>query len=183
MTLTERARERLADVVALQPTKNAELGERWGLENGSDVHTFLEEELGDFYYRDDNGLIRATEEAVELVDVEPGISDEDGDGFPDRIRVPPLEARIFETLAGPNERSQSVVSLLKKLRATDGTDQPTPSDDDERLQSVSADEVRSALQSLQRKGVVETVYRTVPTYRRTIARSTVTVEVTDSHVA
>jgi DNA-binding FadR family transcriptional regulator len=40
--------------------------------------------------------------------------------------------------------------------------------------------VREALQSLRRKGVVEVVYRTVPTFRLAATREDVDVEVTDS---
>jgi DNA-binding FadR family transcriptional regulator len=39
----------------------------------------------------------------------------------------------------------------------------------------STDEVRETLQSLRRKGVVEVIKRTVPTYRRTVERSAVDV--------
>jgi len=160
MTLSEEARERLADVVELQPTKNAELQERWGMESGSEVHQYLETALGDYYYRDENSLIRATEEAADLVDVEPGVSD-NGDGSRS-IRVPELHARVFEVLAEPDDRSQSVVSVLHALRDEFGID-PT------------ADEVRDALQSLKRKGVVEVVYRTVPTYKLAVDRDAVEV--------
>ena len=170
MTLSETARDRLADVVALQPTKNGELMERWDMDSGSEVHGYLESELGDHYYRDDDGLIRATDEAADLVDVEPGVTDEDDDGVPDRIRVPQLQARVFEVLAGRDERSQSVVSVLHDLRAAFDVD-PT------------ADEVRKAVQALRRKGVVETVYRTVPTYRLCIERDAVDVEVSEEAVA
>jgi len=164
MTLSEEARERLADVVELQPTKNGELQDRWGLESGSEVHSYLESELGDYYYRDDDSLIRATDEAATLVDVEPGVSD-NGDGS-QRIRVPQLQARVFEVLAGPEERSQSVVAVLQALREAFDVD-------------PSADDVRDALQSLKRKGVVEAVYRTVPTYKLSVERDEVEVSVSD----
>lgn len=164
MTLSEEARDRLADVVELQPTKNAELQDRWDLESGSAVHRYLEEELGEFYYRDDNSLIRATDEAAELVDVEPGI--EGGEDGPDRVRVPELEAAILEALAGPDERAQSVVSVLHALRETD---------DDA---GASPDDVRRALRSLRRKGVVEVEQRTVPTYRLAVDPGALSVEVT-----
>ncbi|MEF8773391.1 MAG: DUF5797 family protein [Halobacteriales archaeon] len=166
MTLSETARKRLADVVALQPTKNGELMERWGMDDGSDVHRYLESELADYYYRDDDSLIRATDEAADLVDVEPGITDADDGGVPDRIRVPRLQARMFEVLAGPDDRSQSVVSVLQDLREAFDVD-------------PSADEARAALRGLRRKGVVETVYRTVPTYRRTVGSDEVTVDVAE----
>jgi hypothetical protein len=163
MTLSEEATERLADIVRLQPTKNKELQERWGLDSGSEVHQYLENELKAYYYRDDNSLIRATAEAAELVDVEPGIESSEGTDVPSVIRVPELEARVFETVAGPDERSMSVVSVLHALRERTTLDPPV-------------DDVRRALQSLRRKGVVEVEYRAVPTFRRTVAADSVTVE-------
>lgn len=170
MTLGETAKQRLSDVVALQPTKNAELQERWDLESGSEVHQYLEGELRDYYFRDDDGLIRATDEAAELVDVEPGVEDANQDGVPDRIRVPELQAQVFEVLAGPDERSQSVVSVLQALRATFGID-------------PSAEAVRGALRALRRKEVVEAVYRSVPTYRRTVEHEDVTVSRVEAEAA
>jgi hypothetical protein len=167
MTLSEEAKDRLADVVELQPTKNSELQERWGMDSGSEVHQYLENELGDYYFRDDNSLIRATAEAADLVDVEPGlVSDPDDDGVPSKIRVPELQARIVAVLAGPDEKSESVVSVLHKLR-------------DEYDVDPEAEDVRSGLQSLRRKGVVEVEYRTVPTFRLTVERDDLEVAVSD----
>lgn len=161
MTLSPEAKERLADIVTLQPTKNAELQERWGLDGGSEVHSYLEDELSEYYYRDEDSLIRATPDAADLVDVEPAIEGGE-EGLV--IRVPELQGRIFETLAGPDERSQSVVSVLQDLRAAYDID-------------PEVSEVRSALQSLKRKGVVEVEYRAVPTFRKAAPRDDVTVEV------
>jgi hypothetical protein len=62
MGLSEDALDRLADVVELQPTKNAELQQRWGMESGGEVHRFLEDELREYYYRDEDSRIRATAE-------------------------------------------------------------------------------------------------------------------------
>ena len=166
MTLSEEAENRLADIVRLQPTKNKELQERWGLESGSEVHQYLETELKEYYYRDDNSLIRATAEAADVVDVEPGIESEDGTDVPSTIRVPELEARVFEVVAGPDERSMSVVRVLHALREATTLD-------------PEVDAVRQALQSLRRKGVVEVEYRTVPTFRRAVAAANVTVEAVD----
>jgi len=160
MTLSEEARERLADVVRLQPTKNAELEERWGLDSGSDVHHYLEDELGDYYYRDDNSLIRATDEAAELVDVKPGVeSNRDGETT---VRGPPLQAAILAVLPDADERSASVVSVLHALQE-EGRDPPV-------------DDVRSGLRSLVNKGVVETEKRAVPTFRLALDRDDLTVE-------
>lgn len=166
MSLTDEETERLADVVRLQPTKNGELEEQWGLDSGSEVHSYLEDHLGDYYYRDDDSLIRATPEAAELTGAEPGVEgDEDGDG-PTRIRVPERQAQVFAVLAGPDERSQSVVSTLQDVRAEFDVD-------------PEAEDIRSALQALRRKNVVEVIYRTVPTFRRTVERDAVEVESTD----
>ena len=164
MTLSEVARKRLADVVELQPTKNAELQDRWDLESGSEVHSFLEDELSEYYFRDDNSLIRATPEAAELVDVEPGVQLSEEDGPPSKIRVPELHAQVVTVLAEPDGRSQSVVSVLHDLRDAFDID-------------PSAEDVRSALQSLRRKDVVEVEYRTVPTFRLTVERDALEVVV------
>lgn len=161
MGLSDEERSRLADVVELQPTKNKELQDRWGLDSGSEVHSYLEEHLKEYYYRDDNSLIRATADAAELVDVEPGI---EGEGKPTVIRVPKLQAQVFDVVSGPDERSESVVSVLHKVRAEFDVD-------------PDAAEVREALQSLRRKGVVEVVYRTVPTFKLAVERDSVEIEV------
>lgn len=163
MGLDAEAEERLADIVRLQPTKNKELQDRWEMESGSEVHQYLENELGDYYYRDDDSLIRATAEAAELVDVEPGVPPEEEGGVPETVRVPELHAQVLDVLAGPDDRSESVVSVLGKLRERFDID-------------PEAEEVRSALQSLKRKGVVEVEYRTVPTFRLSVPRDSFTVE-------
>ena len=166
-TLSEEAVDRLADVVRLQPTKNKELQEAWGLESGSEVHQYLESELGEYYYRDDDSLIRATPEAADLVDVDPGIEGGDGGDIPTMIRVPALEAQVFRVVADHDERSESVVSVLHKVRGAFDAD-------------PSVDDVREALQSLKRKGVVEVVYRTVPTFRLAASREKIEVEIANS---
>ncbi|MFB6108091.1 MAG: DUF5797 family protein [Haloplanus sp.] len=163
MTLSEEERERLADVVRLQPTKNKELQERWGLESGSEVHGYLEDHLKDYYYRDENSYICATAEAAELTGVDPGVEGGE-EGGPGVIRVPELEAQVFEVVAGPDDRSESVVSVLQKVRERFGAD-------------PEAGDVRRALQNLRRKGVVEVVYRTVPTFKLAVERDAVDVEV------
>ncbi|ESP87655.1 DUF5797 family protein [Candidatus Halobonum tyrrellensis] len=167
MSLTDEELDRLADVVRLQPTKNSELQERWGMEGGSEVHQYLETHLSDYYYRDDNSLIRATSEAADRTGVDPGVEDDgDGGGVPDRIRVPELHAQVFAVAPGPDERSESVVSVLHKVRDRFGAD-------------PEAEDVRQALQSLRRKGVVEVEYRTVPTFRLSVDRDAVDVEVSE----
>ena len=154
MTLSEKAADRLADIVSLQPTKNGELQQRWDLESGSDVHQYLESELKQYYYRDEDSLIRATPEAAETV----GIETDD-----DTVRVPALQARIVDVLAGPEEESQSVVAVLHTL--------------EDAGEETDVDAVRSGLRSLEDKGIVAVVRKTVPTFRLAIERSAIEIEV------
>jgi len=155
MPLSEQARERLADVVELQPTKNATLQERWGLDSGSEVHSYLESELDEYYYRNEDSLICATPEAEALVD---GEEIDDGERLVDAT---PLQIAILDVLAGPDGESQSVVATLQAVRG-DGRD-------------PSVDQVRSALHTLVDKGVVERVRKTVPTFRLALDRESISV--------
>jgi len=159
MTLPEEAESRLADLVALQPTKNSELQERWGFERGSEVHRYLESELEEYYYRNDDSLICATPAAAEVLGME---TDED------IFRVPELQAHILAVIAGPDEEPQSVVSVLQALRES-GRD-------------ADPDAVRSGLRSLEDRGLVDVVRKTVPTFRMALDRDAVTVEVLDEAV-
>ncbi|MDH5021519.1 DUF5797 family protein [Halobacterium rubrum] len=159
MTLSEEARERLADLVALQPTKNSELQDRWGLDSGSDVHQYLEDHLRDYYYRDEDSMIRATAEASELV------GDVDEDGEAPAVHMSDTERRVFAVIAGPDERSESVVSVLHAVRDEYGGDDA----------ALESGDVRRALQTLKRKGIVAVENRTVPTYRLAVPRDDVTV--------
>jgi hypothetical protein len=162
MTLSEEARDRVADIVSLQPTKNGELQERWGLDSGSEVHSYLESELKEYYYRDEDSLIRATPEAAELV----GIDVED-----DIVRVPPLQARIVDVLAGPGGEPKSVVATLHAL------------EDEGMAGELDVDAVRSGLRSLEDKGIVSVVKRTVPTFRLAVDRDEVDIEVLEESKA
>jgi hypothetical protein len=159
MTLSEAAHERLADIVANQPTKNGELQELWGMDSGSEVHQYLESELKEYYYRNENSLICATPEATELVD------GEDSDRV-QTMSVSPLQGTIVEVLAGPDEEPQSVVATLHAVRES-GMD-------------PEVDDVRSALRGLVDMGIVETVQKTVPTFRLAVARDSIDVEVREA---
>ncbi|WP_330630573.1 DUF5797 family protein [Halocatena halophila] len=153
MSLSDQAKERLADIVELQPTKNKELQERWGIDSGSEIHQYLESELKEYYYRDENSLIRATPEAASIVGVE---TDDTA------VSVPPLQATIADVLAGPDESAQSVVSVLHDVEATgDETD---------------VDSVRTALRKLQDRGIVTTEQSTVPLFKLAIDRSELEIE-------
>jgi len=158
MTLSEEARERLADIVELQPTKNGELQERWDMDSGSEVHQYLESELKEYYYRNDNSLICATPEATTLID------GEDSERI-QTVTVTPLQQAIVDVIAGPDEESQSVVAVLHSLREV-GEDRDT-------------DDVRSALRSLADKGIVETVEKTVPTFRLAVPRDELDIELSE----
>lgn len=140
MTLSETARERLRDIVELQPTKNGELRERWGLESGSAVHQYLEAELGEYYYRDEESRIRATPAAIDLIG-----------GEPDTLRVSKLQLEIAQILGGPEDEPMSVVATLHALR--------------EAGVETDVDAVRRGLRGLEDRGVVELVRETVPTFR------------------
>lgn len=155
MTISEEALERLADVVELQPTKNAALQERWDVDSGSEVHRYLEDELKPYYYRDEDSLICATPEAEALVG---GESPPDGTV----VRASPLQRAIIEVLPAPDEEPQSVVATLHDV-ATEGVDT-----------DVAA--VRSALHGLVDRGVVERVRTTVPTFRLAVARADLEVQ-------
>jgi hypothetical protein len=152
MTLSDVAKDRLADVVALQPTKNEELRQRWGFESGSEVHHYLEDELGEYYYRDEDSRIRATPEAAALVG-----------GDPETLYISPLQIAITEVLAGPDEEPMSVVATFHALQ--------------EMGETPEVDEVRSALRGLEDRGLVEIVQKTVPTFRLAQERSELDVEV------
>lgn len=168
MGLSDRDKERLADIVELQPTKNAELQERWGLESGSEVHAYLEESLGDYYFRDENSLIRATEDAASLVDVKPGV--ETGENNQLVVRLPELERQILAVMPDPDERTMSVVATLKAVRSRFGVD-------------PSVEDIREGLKALRRKGAVEVTYRLVPTYGLSRPRDEIDVEARSEQTA
>jgi hypothetical protein len=156
MPLSETARSRLADIAEREPTKNADLQAAWDMDTGSEVHRYLESELGPYYYRDDDSLIRLSPEGRAALE---------GDGGP-AVAFSGIEREVFEALPGPGERSASVLAVLERVRETSDLD-------------PDADAVRSALRTLVKKEVCETVERTVPTYRLSVPRSDVEVLETD----
>jgi hypothetical protein len=171
MTLSEEAHDRLADVVALQPTTNGELQDRWDLDTGKDVHSYLEAELSEYYYRDENSLVRATPEAADLVGAPTG---EEGETV---FQLPTLQRRALAVLPGPDEEPVSVVSALHAIRE-EGEESASGDSATSREESEDpdVDGVRSALRSLERKGIVEVLKRTVPTFRLAVERDSIRVE-------
>lgn len=154
MPLSETARDRVEDIVELQPTKNSELGERWGLQDGSAVHRYLEDELDEYYFRDEESRIRATPAAIDLVG-----------GTPETLHVPPIQVEIADVLPGPSGEPMSVVATLHALR--------------DRGLDLEVDEVRKGLRALEDRGVVEIVRKTVPTFRLATPRSEIDIEALD----
>ena len=155
MTLPEEARERLADIVERQPTKNGELQRQWGLDSGSEVHQYLESQLGEYYYRNTDSLICATPEGEALV----------GDGDLTGTRTvdgTPLDRQILATLPGPGGESQSVVATLHDVREAGG--------------DPDVDAVRSSLHALVDRGLVERVERSVPTFRLAVERERIEID-------
>jgi hypothetical protein len=159
MTLSQQARDRLADVVELQPTKNATLQDRWGMDSGSDVHAYLESELGDYYYRNDDSLICTTPAAEALIAGEdPGDSER-------AVHASGLQIAVLDVLPGPDAEPRSVVATLHALR--DAGHDP------------SVDDVRSALHALVDRGAAERVRKTVPTFRLVVPRESMEIRERD----
>lgn len=158
MSLSEEARDRLEELVELAPTKNSELQDRWDLESGSEVHRYLEAELRDYYFRDEDSLIRPTVEGARAVGA--GLDPV----FAGRtIELTPVQADAYEALPGPDEAGASVVSVLHALEDAGHTD-------------LDGDAVRSTLRELERTGLVATEKRAVTTFKQAVAPGTVDVE-------
>jgi len=158
MTLSEEARDRLADVVALQPTKNAELQARWDMESGSEVHSYLESTLKDYYYRDENSLICATPEATRLVGDEEAADEQ-------VVTVTAVQRRVVDVAPDHDEEPSSVVSVLHAL--------------EDAGHAADVDDIRNALRSLSEKGIVDRVQKTVPTYRLAVERDALQIRTLD----
>ncbi len=155
MTLSAEAQERLEDIVELQPTKNGTLQERWGMDSGSEVHSYLESELKDYYYRNDDSLICATPEAEAVA------AGEETDSSERVVDASDIEAATLDVLPGPDEEPQSVVATLHAL--------------EDAGEDVDVDDVRSLLHGLVDKGAVERVRKTVPTFRLVLERENIVI--------
>jgi KaiC/GvpD/RAD55 family RecA-like ATPase len=59
--------KRLSDIVTMQPTSNGELASRWDMDSGKEVHRYISSTLDEYVYRDASVHLRATDEAVQLV--------------------------------------------------------------------------------------------------------------------
>lgn len=65
--LSATEQRRLQDLIRLEPTSNKELASEWDLGSGKQVYQYLSTTLDEYYYRDDDKRIRATESARELL--------------------------------------------------------------------------------------------------------------------
>ncbi|WP_302080188.1 DUF5797 family protein [Salinibaculum rarum] len=155
MTLSPEAQERLEDIVELQPTKNGTLQERWGMDSGSEVHSYLESELKEYYYRNEDSLICATPEAEAVA------AGEETDSSERVVDVSDIEAATLDVLPGPDDEPQSVVATLHALQDAG--------------EGVDVDDVRSVLHGLVDKGAVERVRKTVPTFRLVLDRENIVI--------
>jgi superfamily II DNA or RNA helicase/DNA-binding PadR family transcriptional regulator len=68
--LSEANRNHITDLIRLQPTKNSELQDEWGFPDGSKVHQYLQSELSDYYFRDEDSLIRASPAAETVAETQ-----------------------------------------------------------------------------------------------------------------
>ncbi|WP_411716264.1 DUF5797 family protein, partial [Natronomonas sp.] len=66
-TLAATKQSRIEDIVRLQPTEKAMLQSEWGASSEHDVHDYLQSELAEYYFRDGDSLIWASDEAEALV--------------------------------------------------------------------------------------------------------------------
>jgi superfamily II DNA or RNA helicase/very-short-patch-repair endonuclease len=73
-TLTATKRDQIEDLVRLQPTKDATLQRRWELSSDSDVSEYLNSELAEYHFHDEEGMIWASDGAEALVNgnIQPG---------------------------------------------------------------------------------------------------------------
>ena len=65
--LSEQERERLADIVRLEPTSNGELASAWGFETGKEAWQYISQHLDDYYRRNENNRIEPTQKAVQMI--------------------------------------------------------------------------------------------------------------------
>lgn len=114
MDLDGEAIERLKDIVELQPTSNSELANKWGYEDSSEAFSYLNSNLDELYYRNEQNKICVTlegkievanqldEDITELLDSDYFTDREKGIGF-ERI----AELRFKEMGLGYVKRTQA----------------------------------------------------------------------------
>jgi superfamily II DNA or RNA helicase/very-short-patch-repair endonuclease len=118
-TLTATKRDRIEDLVRLQPTKNATLQSQWKLSSDNNVHEYLNSELGEYHFRDADGLIWASDDAEALVN---------GDTQPDEDSTQPKSDS--ETEVDSNQGTPTDGDLLDAIQRLESTlgNVPTKSD-------------------------------------------------------
>lgn len=136
MTLGETERDRLADVRELQPTTNAELGDRWGVNSGSEVSAYLRDELEEYTYRDENSKIRVDTDAPTDTDAEdtpsehPDAASQETDATPSsRDSEPEADVTPSDSDDGPSAGDNTVQAAAVVDEETDDDDTDSdPSD-------------------------------------------------------
>jgi hypothetical protein len=118
--LSEENLSRLSDIVRLEPTKNAELKKEWQLESGREVHQYLKSRLSEYYYRDEESYIRATDDGEALIgESEGGVSNsgKSGDDITGGSSSKGKSARITSYSSTEESYSRNeLISEIKKVR-------------------------------------------------------------------
>jgi superfamily II DNA or RNA helicase/very-short-patch-repair endonuclease len=114
-SLSATKRERIDDIVRLQPAKHSTLQTQWGLSPRSVVHEYLQSELGEYHSRDGDNLIWASDEAEALVNGDAPTREETTE------TTTPSET---QSDSGPQTAESNLVDEIQRLKATLG-DVPT----------------------------------------------------------
>ncbi|SEP19240.1 Protein of unknown function [Halorientalis persicus] len=114
--LSSTERNRIEDIVRLQPTKNDTLQQKWAFSSGRNVHEYLQSELTDYYFRDSDSLIWASDEAETLVN---------GDSSSDEGSVQPeSDSDTEDTSTQEHPTSDELLDEIRRLKREQG-DVPT----------------------------------------------------------
>jgi hypothetical protein len=153
--LSPQEQERLAELIELAPTSNGELASSWDLDTAKAVWEYMSQQLEEYYYRNDNGLIEPTEEAVRIgthTDSDGTSVDSHAESETDSRGTSPVDTDAdadvdadAETDAKTrSERSQSV-SPTETDAGTNGDGSESPSADSTVLRQESAGETTAPL--------------------------------------
>ncbi len=133
MTLAEPERDRLVDIQDLQPTTNAELSDRWGMNSGSEVAAYLRNELDEYTYRDKDRKIRVDTDApinrdAEAIEDTPsehgGAAGQETDATPNSREVAP------DADVSPSDRDDGQLAAVESAPADSTVDKDTSDDTD-----------------------------------------------------
>lgn len=65
--LSKKDKNRLFDLVKLEPTNNSELKSKWEMNSGRELYQYMESYLSPYYYRDDDNYIYVKEEVKDFI--------------------------------------------------------------------------------------------------------------------